>query len=45
MRECSTPAPQMSRVIYLFIFILFFGESGEAFRWRVCYQQGLPHLV
>ena len=21
------------------------GQSGEACRWRVCYQQGLPRLV
>ena len=21
------------------------GQSGEATRWRVCYQQGLPRLV
>ena len=21
------------------------GESGEAIRWRVCYQRGLPRLV
>ena len=21
------------------------GQSGEASRWRVCYQQGLPRLV
>ena len=28
-----------------FIFILFFGQSGEAYRWRVCYQRGLPRLV
>ena len=24
---------------------IFFLQSGEAYRWRVCYQQGLPHLV
>ena len=23
----------------------FFGQSGEAYRWRVCYQRGLPRLV
>ena len=23
----------------------FFGPSGEAYLWRVCYQQGLPRLV
>ena len=26
-------------------FLLFFGQSGEAYRWRVFYQQGLPRLV
>ena len=25
--------------------ILTIGQSGEASRWRVCYQQGLPRLV
>ena len=24
---------------------LFFGQSGEAHWWMVCYQQGLPCLV
>ena len=24
------------------LFFFFFGQSGEASRWRVCYQQGLP---
>ena len=23
----------------------FYGQSGEAYRWRVCYQRGLPRLV
>ena len=23
----------------------FSGQSGEAYRWRVCYQRGLPRLV
>ena len=27
------------------IFVLFFGQSGEADRGRVCYQRGLPRLV
>ena len=27
------------------ISILFFGQSGEASWWRVCYQRGLPRLV
>ena len=28
-----------------FLFFFFFGQSGEAYRWRVCYQRGLPRLV
>ena len=32
----------MSRFIYLFF---FFRKIGEAYRWRVCYQRGLPRLV
>ena len=28
-----------------FFFFLFFGQSGEAYRLRVCYQRGLPRLV
>ena len=34
----------VSHVTFLFYF-LFFGQSGEAYRWRVCYQRGLPSLV
>ena len=31
---------------HLFIyFIFFFGQSCGAYRWRVCYQRGLPRLV
>ena len=30
---------------FLFFFIFFSGQSGEAYPWRVCYQQGLPRLV
>ena len=26
-------------------FGFIFGQSGEASRWRVCYQRGLPRLV
>ena len=27
------------------VFLSFFGQSGGASPWRVCYQRGLPHLV
>ena len=27
------------------LFSFFFGQSGGAYRWRVCYQRGLPRLV
>ena len=27
------------------IFFFFFGQIGEAYRWRVRYQRGLPRLV
>ena len=30
---------------FLFLFLFFFGQSGEAYRWRVCYQRGVPCLV
>ena len=33
----------MSHVTCHFSFL--FGQSGEAYRWRVCYQRGLPRLV
>ena len=32
-------------IFFLFIIIFFFGQFGEAYRWRVCYQRGLPRLV
>ena len=32
----------MSCVIFFFS---FFGQSGEASQWKVCYQQGLPGLA
>ena len=28
-----------------YLYIFFFLQSGEASRWRVCYQRGLPRLV
>ena len=27
------------------LFFILFLQSGEASRWRVCYQRGLPRLV
>ena len=33
----------MSLITCMYIF--FWGQSGEASRWRVCYQWGLPRLV
>ena len=53
-RECSRPPTchmsgvrcHMSRVFSLNLFLLlFFGQSGGASQWRVCYQLGLPRLV
>ena len=29
---------------HIFLFI-FFRQSGKVYRWRVCYQRGLPRLV
>ena len=34
----------MSLFCFFFCFF-FFGQSGEAYRWGVCYQWGLPRLV
>ena len=43
----SCGACHLSLVMWrMFLFIyLFFGQSVEAYCWRVCYQQGLPSLV
>ena len=35
----------VSRVTCFFFFSFFFGQSGEAYWWRVFYQRGLPRLV
>ena len=35
----------MSHVTCHILSSSFFGQSGKASRWRVCYQQGLPRLV
>ena len=31
--------------VTFFSFFSFCEQSGEAYPWRVCYQQGLPRLV
>ena len=36
---------QVSGVMCHFFLLLFFRQSVEASRWRVCYQRGLPRLV
>ena len=41
-RHMSHVTCHMSHVTFFFFFL---GQSGEAYRWRVCYQQGLPCLV
>ena len=28
-----------------YLLVFFFGQSGEAYRWRICYQRCLPRLV
>ena len=30
---------------FILLFLLLFGQSGEAYWWRVCYRWGLPRLV
>ena len=35
----------MSNVVFFIPFYSFFKPSGEASRWRICYQRGLTHLV
>ena len=41
--QVSRVTCHVSHVIFLFYFLG--GQSGEAYRWRVCYQRGLPRLV
>ena len=40
----ATPCPKRVKCHMSFFFV-FFRQSAEAFRWRVCYQRGLPRLV
>ena len=35
----------VSQVTHILFYFISFSQSCEASRWRVCYQQGLPHLV
>ena len=36
----------MCNIFFKFYYFFFlFGQSGDAYRWRVCYQRGLPRLV
>ena len=35
----------VSRVTCHMSHVTFFGQSGEDYWWRVCYQRGLPRLV
>ena len=46
MSQMSSVTYQLSHVTcHIFLLIFFFFNIGEASRWRVCYQQGLPRLV
>ena len=45
MCQVSSDMCQVSGVTYHVSNVIFFLQSLEASRWRVCYQQGLPHLV
>ena len=41
MCHVSRVTCHMSHVFFLFFFL----QSGEVYRWMVCYQRSLPHLV
>ena len=45
IRQMSHVMCHMSLVFVTFFIYIFFGPNGEASRWRVSYQLGLPHLV
>ena len=45
MCHMSRVTCHVSHVTCHFFSPFFFGQSGEAYRWRVCYQRGLPRLV
>ena len=42
---CHVSCVTCHNFFYLFFYFFIFGQSGEAYRWRVCYQRGLPRLV
>ena len=42
-QNCITGSRVMAILLNGIIFPI--GQSGEASRWRVCYQRGLPRLV
>ena len=44
-RHVSCVMCHVSHVTCHIFFFFFFGRNGEAYRWRVCYQRGLPRLV
>ena len=41
----ATTCHDVSHVTCHVSHVFFFRQSGEAYRWRVCYQWGLPRLV
>ena len=53
LRECSPPTTchisgvtcHVAGVMCQKICFLFFGQSGDASCWRVCYPPGLPHNI
>ena len=45
MCHVSRVTCNMSHVTCPFFSSSFFLQSGEAYRWRVCYQRSLPRLV
>ena len=42
-QNCITGSRGTAILLHGWLFPI--GQSGEASRWRVCYQQGLPRLV
>ena len=42
---CQVPHLLLLLFLYIAIYIFCLGQIGEASRWMVCYEQGLPRLV